>query len=203
MALAVVGLIKPPLARDWTAELELIFFSAPEAGLAANGALADLILELGLFSLKLVLIVEDSLDDGEAAEDGGLRMVVGPILEPLELLLLAGTRVPAVRVGVPVFCRSNGFLLKADELLAAVCGFSGIFFTVFVETALFNDDLELLKLVRELLLSTSLLSLLADGAKFDVSGLRNEPARRGGVAKGLNEVVAPLTRIERDRSRVC
>lgn len=32
---------------------------------------------------------------------------------------------------------------------------SGIFFTVFVDTALLSDDRELLKLVRELLRSTS------------------------------------------------
>ena len=201
MALAVVGLMNPPLARDGVDELELIFLRAPETGLA--GAPADLILVLGLFSLKLVLIVDDNRDDGEA-DDGGLRIVVGPMLEPLELLLLAGTRAPTVRVGVPVFCRSKGFLLNADELLAAVCGFNGIFFTVFVETALFNDDLELLKLVRELLLSTSLFSLLADGARlFEVSGLRRDPARRGGVVNVLSEVGAPLTRIERDLSRVC
>lgn len=37
----------------------------------------------------------------------------------------------------------------------AVDDLSGIFFTVFVETALLSDDLELLKLVLELLLSTS------------------------------------------------
>lgn len=36
-----------------------------------------------------------------------------------------------------------------------VDGLSGIFFTVFVDTALLSDDRELLKLVLELLLSTS------------------------------------------------
>ena len=57
---------------------------------------------------------------------------------------------------------------------------------MFVDTALFNDDLELLKLVRELLLSTSFFSLLACVVKLDVSGLRSEPARRGGVVNGRN-----------------
>lgn len=42
-----------------------------------------------------------------------------------------------------------------DAVEADVDGLSGIFFTVFVDTALLSDDRELLKLVRELLLSTS------------------------------------------------
>lgn len=54
----------------------------------------------------------------------------------------------------------------ADD--ADVDGLSGIFFTVFVDTALLSDDRELLRLVRELLLSTSSRLLGKDFGRLSV-----------------------------------
>lgn len=83
---------------------------------------------------------------------------------------------------------------------------SGIFFTVFVDTALLSDDRELLKLVLELLLSTS----SRRGSDFgrlsvccDVSGLLKEAVRLG-VELTLREVlIGGTTRNDRLRSNDC
>lgn len=88
-----------------------------------------------------------------------------------------------------------------------VDGLSGIFFTVFVDTALLSDDRELLKLVLELLLSTSSRRL---GSAFgrlkvccDVSGLLNDAVRRG-VELTLREALGGgTTRKERLLSNDC
>lgn len=125
-----------------------------------------------------------TVDESREADDGvgGFR-TVGPMLDPLELLRLAGTRVMA-RMGVvdvEEFCSTKGFFGNDD--VADVGGLSGIFLTVFVETALLSDDRELLKLVRELLLSTSRRLLGSDLGRLSVccddSGLRSEAVRRG------------------------
>lgn len=94
-----------------------------------------------------------------------------------------------------------------DGVDADVAGLSGIFFTVFVDTALLSDDRELLKLVRELLRSTSSRRL---GKAFgrlndccDVSGLRSDAVRRG-VDVALREPVAGAEmRNDRLRSNDC
>lgn len=86
-------------------------------------------------------------------------------------------------------------------------GLSGIFFTVLVDTALLSDDLELLRLVLELLLSTSSLRLGIDLGRLrlccDDSGLRSEAVRRG-VELALREPVGNgATRNDLLRSRDC
>ena len=109
-------------------------------------------------------------------------MIAGPILEPLELLLLAGTLLIVFEVlfAADGLDGSNNDLLEvvaAEEFV--VDGFIGIFLTVFVETALFNEERELLKLALELLLSTSKRLFAIDeivgfGNWLGCSGLRNE-----------------------------
>lgn len=90
VALAAVGLMKLELRPDGLALLRppdpfVFVLAADEAG--------DILLR---FSLKLVLTVDESRDAVDGV--GGFR-TIGPILEPLELLRLAGTRV-IVRMGV-------------------------------------------------------------------------------------------------------
>lgn len=91
VALAAVGLMKLELRPDGLALLRpppdpfVFVLAADEAG--------EILLR---FSLKLVLTVDDSRDAVDGV--GGFR-TIGPILEPLELLRLAGTRV-IVRMGV-------------------------------------------------------------------------------------------------------
>jgi hypothetical protein len=128
------------------------------------------------------VLTEDEILDGV----GGF-LIAGPILEPLELLLLAGTLV----IVFDDLFTVEGLLGTSNDLFEVVAaeefgmdGFIGIFFTVFVETALFNDERELLKLARELLLSTSNLLFAIDeivgfGTWFGCSGLRNEFVLRG------------------------
>ncbi len=142
---------------------------------------------LGLcwFSLKLVLIDDDSRDV-ELDVGGGFR-ITGPILLPLLELLEAGTRLPNGRfVDVDEFCKTSGFFAKLDVAVTAVDGFNGIFFTVFVETALFKEERELLKLLLELLRSTLRKRLLVGvaGTVCDsVFGRLREFTRRGVVVK--------------------
>ena len=112
-------------------------------------------------------------------------MIAGPILDPLELLLLAGT----LLIVFDDLFADEGFGGRSKDLFEVVAadgtdGFVGIFLTVFVETALFNDERELLKLALELLLSTSNLLFAIDeivgfGNWFGCSGLRNEFVLRG------------------------
>jgi len=153
--LAAVGRMKPPELRVGVLLLALGMFLIPVLllvfVLAADDA-GDILLRL--FSLKLVLMEEESLDDDDAAAAAAVAgvggfLTAGPMLEPLELLRLAGTRVRLVDA-FELFCSTNGFFGIAD-----VDGFNGIFLTVLVDTALLSEERELLKLVRELLLSTS------------------------------------------------
>lgn len=122
------------------------------------------------------------------------------MLEPLELLRLAGTRVTvAVRFVVEAVC-NDLFTTGTDE---DVCGFNGIFLTVFVDTALFKDERELLKLVLELLLSTAVLRFAIGGVAFWTSVLLSEFVRRGVVFRLRNDDGGALVRIDRLRSNVC
>lgn len=89
VALAVVGLIKLELRPDGLALLRppppdpfVFVLAADDAG--------EILLR---FSLKLVLTVDESRDAVDGV--GGLR-TTGPMLDPLELLRLAGTRVTAL-----------------------------------------------------------------------------------------------------------
>lgn len=145
VALAVVGRMKlegRADERDALFELFVFVLAAEDAG--------DILLRLfWLLSLKLELDV-DAIFDGV----GGF-FIAGPILDPLELLRLAGTlETVFVCLDAGDGCSKSG-LFDVLALAVDVDGFVGIFLTVFVDTALFNDDLELLKLARELLLSTS------------------------------------------------
>lgn len=80
------------------------------------------------------------------------------MLEPLELERLAGTRAGGFdKPKVSLFVVIGRFDKDGN-----VSTFWGIFFTVFVETALLSEDLELLRLVLELLRSTSNLLLATD-----------------------------------------
>lgn len=86
-------------------------------------------------------------------------------------------------------------------------GLSGIFLTVFVDTALLSDDRELLKLVRELLLSTSSRLFGNDFGRLsvccEVSGLLNEAVLRGvDVALRVTDI-GGATRNDRLRSKDC
>lgn len=80
----------------------------------------------------------------------------GPMLEPLELERLAGTRVIKGALGMELEAAVVGRLtsVSVDEGVALL-DFTGIFFTVLVEIVLLNEFRELPKLVLELLLSTS------------------------------------------------
>lgn len=99
-----------------------------------------------------------------------------PMLEPLELLRLAGVLRYEFRLLLPfnvlfdaVLCCCTSFFLndvlsatelelcRVDDGDCVVDGLSPMFRTVLIEAELFNDDLELRKEVREPLLSTSCL----------------------------------------------
>lgn len=99
------------------------------------------------------------------------------MLDPLELLLLAGVPDSGVRMLPALRGRLVGELC-ADRLVDTGTdperpldvvrgddfGRNGTFFTVFVETALLREDRDERRLVRELLLSTSNCCLLAEFA---------------------------------------
>lgn len=148
------------------------------------------------------MLIDDNRD--VELEDGGGFLTAGPILLPLLELLDAGTRLPKGRlVDVDEFCRTSGFFARLD-VVAPVDGFNGIFFTVFVDTALFNEERELLKLLLELLRSTFKNRLLVGvvGTVCDsVCGRLREFTRRGVVVTLLNGGAGCL--IERLLSRDC
>lgn len=81
-------------------------------------------------------------------------MTLGPTLEPLLLLRLAGTPRPGVG---RVFCAARGRLLgdESTETVAVRCTEGRRRTTVCVEAPLLMEDLEERKLFRELLRSTS------------------------------------------------
>ena len=79
----------------------------------------------------------------------------GPMLEPLELERLAGTRVIKGALGMELEAVVGRLTSASVDEGVALLDFTGIFFTVLVEIVLLNDVLELPKLVLELLLSTS------------------------------------------------
>lgn len=149
-------------------------------------------------------MVDESLE--EVVGVGGF-LTTGPILDPLELLRLAGTRLRAL-VGVVVevvvlFCSTKGFFGDAID----VAGLIGIFLTVLVDTALLRDDRELLKLVRELLRSTSSRRFGNALGRLkvccDVSGLRSEAVRLGVDVALFDPVSGAETRSERLLSSDC
>lgn len=164
------------------------------------------------FSLKLVFRATDELIPlvGVALLVCD-RRTVGPMLEPLELLLDAGVRAVVVAdddLGADTFtddieldalCRVNGFLYNvlSAEVDGVRCAFNGTFRTVFIDVALFRDDRELRKLVRELLRSTSLLlCALVWSADF-----LNELVLRGMTLRLVGAGADVLN--ERLRSRLC
>jgi hypothetical protein len=130
-ALAVVGLIK----------LELFL------ALGLGNALPRLAtLSFGGFVLNVV---------GSAFESD----CFGPMLDPLELLLLAGIRVVdrgADGVEWLLLIVITGFFIVADTRddefeTGDDASLVGILLTVFVDTALFSEEMELMRLERELL----------------------------------------------------
>jgi hypothetical protein len=164
------------------------------------------------FSLKLVLTVVVEYD-----KSGFRELVVlaatGPMLEPLELLLLAG-----ITDLLLLFCTlKDVFRLVALLWLswfeagtgAEIAGdFSGIFFTVLQDVALLIEDRELRKLVRELLRSTSLAGTLNTFRRLglllaemllkcmgevwsDVGRWRNELVRLGNRFRETGVIVVP------------
>lgn len=139
------------------------------------------------------------------------RRMVGPMLDPLELLRLAGVRDDVVTdderifdgvfdVGT-AFCNISGFLYSVLSNVMVVIGvtrgvFNGTLRTVLIEVALFNDERELRKLVREPLRSTS---RLLDGVAVSVV-FRSELVRRGTIALFDGDAAADLS--DRLRSRL-
>jgi hypothetical protein len=201
VALAVVGLMKLELRPEGLAVFDTKLADAFVFELAADDA-GDILLRL--VSLKLVPTAGVTL----VADAGGF-LTAGPILDPLELLLLAGTRVVALVGGRDdeLLIRTKGFFGIDGTDEAEVDGLSGIFFTVFVDMALLSDDRELLKLVRELLLSTSSLLLGNDFGRLsvccEISGLRKDAVLRG-VDETLREAGnAGEQRSDRLRSSDC
>lgn len=71
---------------------------------------------------------------------------------------------------------------------ATVDGLIPTFFTVFADAELFNDDLELRRLVRELLRSTQRLFVAVDGTLEFESVFRNELVRFGNTVRGTDAV---------------
>lgn len=147
---------------------------------------------------------------GEVVFSAAERLGDGPMLEPLELLRLAGVRGDASDDSFMVDAVFDGFVACNDFFGAArfstTCdgewsddGFNAKFFTVCVDAELFSDERELRKLFLELLLSTSRLF-----ASAVTSDLRNEFVRFG-IDALRTDVVADklLARSERLRSRLC
>lgn len=143
-----------------------------------------------------------------------------PILDPLELLRLAGVRVDGDVTDVTddfgvafafafafvdaLLCVDNGFLYadfaSSRGDVRAVVVFNAIFLTVFVDVALFSDERELRKLVRELLRSTSRLCCIV--FEFE-SDFFSELVRFGIIVLRTDEVLAEFeARNERLRSKL-
>lgn len=123
---------------------------------------------------------------------GGFR-TDGPILDPLELLRLAGTRFEDLAIGE--FCVARGRLLGDDSVEEVMYGLRATLRTVLAETELFRDDRELRKLVRELLRSTSLLA--GDEAWLCASDFRNELVLLGMTVWGVGFFGSTELRIDR------
>lgn len=101
--------------------------------------------------------------------------------------------------------------LLADRGIVVAFNGPPTFLTVFVDAALFSDDRELRKLVRELLRSTSrLLSEIAAAAPLPAdwptldceSVFRSEFVRFGSIVR-WTEVAVAGTRNDRLRSKLC
>lgn len=142
---------------------------------------------------------------------GGFFVTLCPTLDPLEELRLAGARM-AVRVEFDICDDVAGFLILGTEVVVRGTDFwRGIALTVLVETVLLIDERELLRLVFELLLSTSNLLLRPLNVVFRLLGGTSEVLNRReailfGVEfklrDGANDDVL-LFRNDRLRSRDC
>lgn len=162
-------------------------------------------------SLLLETGVDETRDLNGGDNIGGFFVILCPTLDPLDELRLAGARI-TVRVELDIWADVTGFLtLGTEEVVKGTDFWSGIALTVLVDTALLIDERELLKLVFELLLSTSNLLLrplkvvfkLVEGTSEDLN-LR-EAILFGVEFKlrdGANEDVL-LFRNDRLRSRDC
>lgn len=128
----------------------------------------------------------------------GLRIATidVPMLDPLELLRLAGARFVVLAVGGRKFVVDGTVAERVCPLpdrgflymdFSKTDFWAAMFLTVTAETALLSEDRELLRLVRDPLRSTSV--------EMDVVGYRDVAVESNGVDMGRGVVV----RIELDR----
>lgn len=166
-------------------------------GLIKLEPLAALALGYSLLRLAKDSFALSALDDGVDDEVREVRTDAtgfGPMLDPLELLLLAGILDEERDVVEMVM---TGFLTDAvdDELefdTGDDASLVGIRFTVLVDTALLSEEIELMRLVRELLRFTN--RCLLGTAFFWTSAFSTffiEFTRRG-AATGAGVLATPL-----------